>query len=87
MTSTGSERRSRLDVIASILDVCQYWTLKTHVMYECNLSFKQLREYLDLLLQANLLLMENDRQSLRLRVSSKGRDFLKAYEGIKTIME
>jgi len=87
LASTSPERRTRLDVIASILDACQYWTLKTHVMYQCNLSFKLLTDYLDLLLEAHLLLIEDDRRSLLFRVSSKGKDFLRAYDGIKTMME
>jgi len=83
----SSERRTHLDVIASILDACQYWTKKTHVMFQCNMSYKQLTDYLDMLLKANLLIIENDRQSPLLRVSSKGEDFLKAYNSIKTMME
>jgi len=43
--------------------------------------------YLDVLLQANLLLIENNRRSLLLRVSGKGKDFLKAYSDVKTMLE
>jgi predicted transcriptional regulator len=86
LASISHERRTRLDVIASILDACHYGTKKTHLMYLCNLSFKQLTEYLGLLLEANLLSIQDDSQSL-FRVSSKGKDFLKAYDGIKTMME
>ena len=87
MASTSRERRTRLDVIASILNACQYGTKKTHVMYLCNLSFKQLAGYLGLLLHANLILIENDRQSVLLKVSRKGKDFLRAYDDIKAMME
>lgn len=56
-------------------------------MYSCNLSFKQLTGYMDLLLRANLLSIESDRRYPLIRVSSKGKDFLKAYDDIKTMME
>jgi len=87
LASTNRERRTRLEIIASILDACHNWTRKTHVMFQCNLSYNLLKDYVDLLLEANLLLIENDSQSPLLRVSRKGEDFLKAYAGIKTMME
>lgn len=87
LASISPERRTHLEIIASILDTCRYWTKKTNVMYQCNMSYKQLAGYLDLLLEANLLLIENDRRSLLLRVSSKGKDFLKAYNTMMTMME
>ena len=87
MTSVNSERRTQLKIIASILDACCYRTSKTHVMYQCNMSSKQLEVYLDVILKANLLLVENDCRSLRFRVSGKGKDFLKAYSSMMTILE
>jgi predicted transcriptional regulator len=81
------ERRTPFEIIASILDACQYATGKTKVMYQCNMSFKQLTEYLDLLLETNLLLIDNNRQYSLFRVSNKGKDFLKAYKSMKTLME
>jgi predicted transcriptional regulator len=83
----SSKRRTFLETIASILDACQYGTRKTHVIYQCNLGVRQFADYLDLLLEAKLLLIDNDRQYSLLRVSVKGKDFLKAYNGMKTLME
>jgi predicted transcriptional regulator len=85
--TTRRERRTSLEVIASILDACQYGTRKTNVMYQCNMSFKQLADYLDLLLETNLLLIDNGRRYSLFRVSSKGKYFLKAYNSMKTLME
>ena len=56
-------------------------------MSGCNLSFKQLTGYLDLMLGANLLLSENDGPHPVFRISDKGRDLLKAYEGLMTMIE
>jgi hypothetical protein len=40
LTSINSERRSNLEIIASILDACRYLRRKGHVMCECNMSSK-----------------------------------------------
>jgi predicted transcriptional regulator len=87
LASTRPNRRSNLEIIVSILDTCRAWAKKTQVMNQCNMSSKQFTGYLDLLLEANLLSMENDCRSLVLRTTSKGKDFLKAYNTLKTMME
>jgi predicted transcriptional regulator len=56
-------------------------------MYGCNLSFWQFGRYLDLMLGAKLLLIENNSPHPLFRISGKGRDFLKAYEDLKTLMK
>jgi predicted transcriptional regulator len=81
------ERRTPFEIIASILDACHYGTRKTDVMYQCKLSFTQLTDYSNLLLKANLLLIDYDRRYFLFRVSSKGEDFLKVYNSMKTLME
>ena len=87
MTIIGFERRSNLEIIASILNACRYSRRKYHVMYTCNMSSPQFTGYLDILLKANLLLIEIDRGHLLLRATGKGKDFLKAYNGVKTMLE
>lgn len=87
MTSIGFERRSNLEIIASILNACRYSRRKYHVMYTCNMSSPQFTGYLDMLLKANLLLIEIESGHLWLRVSDKGKDFLKAYSSVKTMLE
>jgi predicted transcriptional regulator len=72
LASTNSEGHTAGEIIASILDACQYWTARIRVMYRCNLSFKLLRGYLNLLLKMPLLLIKNDVQYLLFRVSRKG---------------
>jgi len=73
--------------MASILDACRYSRRKGHVMYTCNMSSRQFTGYMDVLLKANLLLIEIDRGSILYRVSGKGKDFLKAFNSVKTILE
>jgi predicted transcriptional regulator len=82
-----SLHRSNVEIIASILEACQYGDNKARVIYECRLNYPQLKRYLDLLLKANLLAMENDHRSSMLIVSDKGKCFLNAYNTMKTMIE
>jgi predicted transcriptional regulator len=50
------------------------------------MSFRQLAGYLDMMLGAKLLLIEDDGLHPLFRISSKGRYFLKAYEDLKSLM-
>jgi predicted transcriptional regulator len=80
-------RRTIFELISQILGACHFNAKKTNLMYDCNMSFKQVTGYLDLVLGARLLLIENDGSHPVFRISGKGRDFLKAYEGLMTLME
>jgi len=80
-------RRSRVEIIASMLGACLHSTGKTRVISQCNMSYPQFMDYLNLLLKADLLLVENDSRPLILRVSDKGKDFLKAYNSVMTMLE
>ena len=87
LANTSSKRRTHLGIIASILDTCLHSAKRTQVMSQCNMSYPQCNGYLDLLFRANLLSIENDCQSFRLITTSKGKDFLKAYNTAMTILE
>ena len=83
----GEGRRSNLDIIADILDTSRRGVNKTRLMQNSSMSFTQLEKYLDLILEARLLFVENDGPHLLFKISGKGRSFLKAYESLKTLME
>jgi predicted transcriptional regulator len=85
--ANNDARRSLFEIMAQILGACHANAKKTTLMYRCNMSFKQLTGYLDLMLGAKLLLIENSGPQLLFRISGKGRDFLKAYENLKRLME
>jgi predicted transcriptional regulator len=86
-SNDARRRRTLFEIISQILGACHVNAKKTALMYRCNMSFKQLTGYLDLMLDAKLLLIENNNPHLLFRISGKGRDFLKAYESLKTLME
>jgi len=87
LSSDARPRRTPFEIISKILGTCHGNTKKTALMYDSSMSFKQLTGYLDLMLGAKLLLTENDGSHPVFRISGKGRDFLRAYEGLMTLME
>jgi predicted transcriptional regulator len=86
-SNDARRRRTLFEIIVKILGACHANAKKTALMYRCNMSFRQLTGYLDLMLGAKLLLIENDGSRLLFRISGKGRDFMKAYESLKSLME
>jgi predicted transcriptional regulator len=64
--------RGKLQIIADILSVIRDGAKKTHVMYQANLSFTLLRRYLSEVLEAGLVIVDDDWY----RLTSRGRKFL-----------
>lgn len=85
-----SSHRGHLDIIAAILEASSNGTKKTYLMYRCNLSFRQLKYYLALLLHKRLLcaVLENGGANVELfRATDKGKTFLKTYKSLISLME
>lgn len=78
-----------MDIIANILRVSDEGAKKTHIMYKCNLSFRQLHAYLNLLIDRRLLKKVERKESSRQELyvtTSKGKDFLQGYKSIKALL-
>jgi predicted transcriptional regulator len=86
----SANHRGNFDIIADILDASYGGAGKTSLMYRCNLSFKQLKGYSHFLL-GNGMLQLNHRtgksDNTMFEVTEKGREFLKAYKGLKALMK
>ncbi len=81
------KRRGRFDIIADIVDVAINGVKKTRLMYSAGMSCSQLEKYLSLVLNAGLVVVENDAGNLVVRTSGKGKKFLQAYTGLKCLTE
>ena len=82
-------KRSDIDIMASILNEAHKGARKTHIMYRCNLSHRQLQVYLKLLLGMGLLASHSDKNSGKLdlfKTTAKGLKFLDAYRILKALM-
>ncbi len=87
--NASNNHRGNFDIIADILDASHGGVKKTYLMYRCNLSFKQLKNYSHFLLNSGLLhvVAEADQHNFGLfEVTSKGKEFLRAYRGLKDLM-
>ena len=73
--------RTRIEILADILNVAHNGALKTHILYKANLSHRQLEKYLAFLIQQGMIVKvtgQTDRGSTY-RVTEKGIEFLKDY--------
>jgi predicted transcriptional regulator len=80
--------RGRMDIIADILNEAKQGTKKTRIMYMCNLSFRQLKVYLDFLIRKNFLtLFNSEEENARIfKTTKKGLAFLKAYQALQAVI-
>ncbi|MDE1829950.1 MAG: hypothetical protein KGI25_06490 [Thaumarchaeota archaeon] len=77
--------RDWVKIIDSILKICKDGTLRTHIMYKCNLNTIQTRKYLDLLESQGLLEIngiENRRGSIY-KTTSKGMEYIRAFRQLE----
>jgi len=84
-----SSNRTRMEILASVLDVAQGGTIKTHIMYKANLSHRQLEKYLGFLKTKGLLeeVPESCETGRFYRVTEKGIQFLKDYARISAYLD
>jgi predicted transcriptional regulator len=88
--SDSTDHRGRMDIIADILDASRGGVKKTHLMNHCNLSFRQLKLYSHFLLKQGFLRVicqEKDANNGSLEVTDKGKEFLRVYKGLKSLMQ
>jgi predicted transcriptional regulator len=84
----GSGNRESLDIINLILQVCLNGTMKTHIMYKCNLNSKQVQDYLELLLKFQLVeRIDSPPARSVYRTTERGNRFIKAYAELFEIFD
>jgi predicted transcriptional regulator len=84
----GFGNRESLDIIDLILLVCLNGTMKTHVMYKCNLNSRQVQDYLELLLKFRLLERKESEEGRSIyQTTDRGKKFIKAYAELFEIFD
>jgi predicted transcriptional regulator len=81
--------RGRLDIMANILNTAANGAKKTQLMYRCNLSFKQLETYLNLLTTKRLMSKQVHNGSKDVTIyetTAKGRSFLRIYHTMDALL-
>jgi predicted transcriptional regulator len=77
--------RSRTEIVAMILEAGNGGATKTRIMYKAFLSYAQLREYLSVLIENNLL--EYLEGSQNYKTTEKGLNFLKMHNEIGELLQ
>ena len=69
--------RSRTEIVAMILDAANGGTTKTKIMYKVMLTYNQIRNYLSILIENNLIEYLDGTQTFR--TTEKGLNLLKIH--------
>ncbi|MDW3614308.1 MAG: winged helix-turn-helix domain-containing protein [Nitrososphaeraceae archaeon] len=77
--------RSRTEIVTMILEAANGGATKTRIMYKAFLSYAQLREYLSVLIENNLL--EYLEGSQTYKTTEKGLNFLKMHNEIGELLQ
>jgi predicted transcriptional regulator len=86
MTSKYIHRyRNRIDIIAQLLYAASSPTTKTKMMYKALLSYEQVKEYLVMLTENDLIAY--DKSSGRFSTTYKGYEFIRSYEDLNNLID
>jgi predicted transcriptional regulator len=77
--------RSRTEITAMILDTANKETTKTKIMYNAYLSYNQLKEFLSILTENNLL--EYIEGTRTFKTTEKGLNFLKMHREMAELLQ
>jgi predicted transcriptional regulator len=77
--------RSRTEITAMILDTANRETTKTKIMYNAYLSYNQVKEYISILIENNLL--EYIEGARTFRTTEKGLNFLKMHREMAELLQ
>jgi predicted transcriptional regulator len=77
--------RSRTEIAATILDAANGGTTKTKIMYNAYLSYNQVKEYISILIENNLL--EYLEGARTFRTTEKGLNFLTMHNEMEELLQ
>jgi predicted transcriptional regulator len=77
--------RSRTEIVGNILDAANGGASKTKIMYTAFLSYNQLKEYLSVLIENNLIEYRDGTQTFK--TTEKGLFFLKVHNEIGELLQ
>ena len=76
-------RRSRIDIIAEILRTAKKGSQKTKLVYETNINFTLLKEYLPFLYEKGFIEMFDE----KIYATDLGLTFLRAYDSMHELLQ
>ena len=77
-------RRDRIAILAGILTEAKVVSTKTQIICKCNLNYRKLEPYLQILLETKLLKeVINKDGGKKFLTTKKGKEFIKAYQKLQ----
>ncbi len=77
--------RSRTEIVSNILEAANGGVTKTKIMYKAYLSYNQLREYLSILIENNLIeYLDGDN---KFKTTEKGLNLLKTHNEMAELLQ
>ena len=77
--------RSRTEIVSNILQAANGGATKTKIMYKAFLSYAQLKEYLSILMENNLI--EYLEGTVRFKTTVKGLNFLEMHDEMGELLQ
>lgn len=81
------KRRNRFAIVSEILRQSQNPAKKTHIMYKCNLSFRQLKYYLRFMRLKGLIRRKKNSKTIVYQMTENGEKFLNVYSKIVRLLQ
>jgi predicted transcriptional regulator len=81
------KNRSRPDIMAIILEAANGGITKTRLLTKANLTSGQLKQYMSILIEKNLVIemADEDKRHMAYRTTEKGIKYLAIYSALKSI--
>ncbi|MGI0090708.1 MAG: winged helix-turn-helix domain-containing protein [Nitrososphaerales archaeon] len=81
------KNRSRMEIVAAILNIGRTGALKTHLMYKANLSYMVVSQYLGFLTSSDLIKEVFDEQGMAklYQTTPRGLRYLEVYESLQSL--
>ena len=80
-------RRTKLDIIANMLETTKEGSLKTRIMYKANLSFTQLNNYLYFLVENGFVKQTVQNRREVYFITEKGVDYLQRHNELIRLLK
>ena len=81
-----NKNRTQFDIMAEMLSISRDAACKTHILYNANLSFRNLEKYLEVLKRRGFLEIEKKGQKELYRTTQRGLDYLANYSKLVSLV-
>lgn len=88
-SQTSKKKRGWLDIIELILSNCIKGSVKTRIMYACNLNSKQMHQYMEFLVECGFLEARKEEYYVTARyyTTDLGKTFMQKYDQLQEILD